>query len=141
MALFICRNKWEKKDQLTCFNINSHNQFRGDRTGFSHSGVEECPRKKHRNKSGTRILIADAINASARKIQKVESGVSLRCARSILVHTSHYSRLKKPTTPLATQKRLPRTGVYITCRTCHYAYARQTQGNFRGKRRKEIKRK
>ena len=42
----------------------------------------------------------------------VKSGVSLRCARSILVHTSHYSRLKKPTTPLATQKRLPR--VYYT---------------------------
>ena len=35
----------------------------------------------------------------------MKSGVSLRCARSILVHTSHYSRLEKPTTPLATQER------------------------------------
>ena len=38
----------------------------------------------------------------------VKSGVSLRCDRSTLVHTSHLSRLKTPIASLATQKRLPR---------------------------------
>ena len=53
--------------------------------------------------------IACALNASTRKILKVKSGVRLRCARSVLVQTSQYSRLdRKPATPLATQKRLPR---------------------------------
>ena len=55
---------------------------------------------------------ADATHASARNVQNVESEVSLRCARPILVHTSHYSRLKIPTTPVATQKILP--GIYYT---------------------------
>ena len=40
--------------------------------------------------------------------QIVKSGASLRCARSILVHASDYSRRKKPTISLATQGRLPR---------------------------------
>ena len=39
--------------------------------------------------------IADPIHASARKLQKMKSGVSLRRARSMLLHTLHYSRLKK----------------------------------------------
>ena len=43
---------------------------------------------------------------------KVKSGVSLRCARSMPVHTSHYSRLEKPTIPIATQRRLPHIGLY-----------------------------
>ena len=78
--------------------FNSHNQVRGHRTGSSRSGAEEHPREKTQNKPKVvhAYIIADAIHASSRKIQKVESGVSLRCARSILVHTSHYSRLKKP---------------------------------------------
>ena len=41
------------------------------------------------------------------KYIKVKSGVSLRCARSRPVHTSHYSRLEKPNIPIATQGRLP----------------------------------
>ena len=57
-------------------------------------------------------ITADAIHTSTRNIYKVKSGVSLRCVRSILVHTSHYSRLEKPTIPLATQERLPR--IYCT---------------------------
>ena len=53
-------------------------------------------------------ITADAIHASTRNM-KVKSGVSLlRCARSVLVHTSHYSRLEKSTIPLATQEKLPR---------------------------------
>ena len=39
----------------------------------------------------------------------VKSGGSLRLARSTLVHASHNSCLRTPTTSLATQKRLPRT--------------------------------
>ena len=38
----------------------------------------------------------------------VKSGVSLRCARSMPVHTYHYSRLEKQTIPIATQGTLPR---------------------------------
>ena len=41
-------------------------------------------------------ITADAIHAST-KTTKMKSGVSLRCARSILVHMSYYSRLEKPT--------------------------------------------
>ena len=71
---------------------------------------------------------------------KSETGSSLRCARSMPAHTSHYSRLEKPTIPLATQKRLLRTW-YITCSTYHYAYAQQTQVNWKEetKNKKEIK--
>ena len=41
-------------------------------------------------------------------IHKIKSGVSLQCARFILVHTTHYLRLEKPAILLATHKRLPR---------------------------------
>ena len=53
----------------------------------------------------------------------MKSGVTLRCARSILVHTSHYSRLEKTTIPLATQD----YHVILQVVFYHYAYARQTQ--------------
>ena len=59
--------------------------------------------------------------------KKVKSGVSLRCARSILVHTSHYSRL---VIPFATQERRPRV-YYTFFSTYHYPYARQTQVNWK----------
>ena len=62
------------------------------------------------------------------------------------MHTSHYSRLEKPTIPLATQKDYH---VYITRSIYHYAYARQTQVKWKretqnkkedkGKERKEKK--
>ena len=74
--------------------------------------LRNTPGKKHKPKVVHAYITADAINASGRSIQKVKSGVSLRCARSILLHTSHYSRLEKPTIRLATQKRLPR--IYYT---------------------------
>ena len=48
------------------------------------------PGKKHKPTAEHAYITADAIHASAGNI----SGVSLRCARSILVHTSHYSRLE-----------------------------------------------
>ena len=41
------------------------------------------------------------------KYTEVKSGATLRCARSILVHTSHYSRLEKATIQLVTKKRPP----------------------------------
>ena len=71
-------------------------------------------------------VIANAINASARKNKKVASGVSIRCARSILVDTCHFSRLEKTTIPLATHEDYH---VHITHGTYNYAYARQTQVN------------
>ena len=53
------------------------------------------------------------------RYKKVKSGVSLRCARSILVHAFHYSRLEKPTIPLAARTRLPGTstafGLFCVC--------------------------
>ena len=49
------------------------------------------------------------------------------------MHTSHYSRLEKPTIPLATQD----YHVYIARSTYHYAYTRQTQVN----RKKETKKR
>ena len=58
----------------------------------------------------------------------MKSGVSLRCARSTLVDTSHYSRVEKPT------YRLPPKNDYHVCiarSTYHYAYARQTQVSWR----------
>ena len=36
--------------------INSHNQVRGHRTGYSHSGTEEYSRGKTQTKGGTRII-------------------------------------------------------------------------------------
>ena len=96
-----------------CSHINSRNQVRGHRTGSSHSGAEEYPREKHKQtKGGTRIYHSWRNSCLHQKHIKVKSGVSLRCARSILVHTSHYLRLEKPTIPLATQERLPR--IYYT---------------------------
>ena len=83
-----------------CSYINSHSQVRGHRTGSSRSGAEEYPREKHKPKVVHAYITADAIHASTRNIYsgvKVKSGVSLRCARSILVHTSQCSRLEKPT--------------------------------------------
>ena len=92
-----------------CSHIHSHNQVRGHRTGSSHSGVEEYPREKHKQnqKWYTHISLQTQFMPSPKEFETVKSGVSLRCARSILVHTSHYSRLKTPTTLLATQKGLP----------------------------------
>ena len=55
------------------------------------------------------------------------------------VHTGAYVSLLapgKPTIPLATQERLLRI---ITRSTYHYAYARQTQINWKKKQRKERK--
>ena len=41
-----------------CSHKNSRYQVRGHRTGFSHSGVEEYPRKKIKQTThGTRILV------------------------------------------------------------------------------------
>ena len=92
-----------------CSHINSHNQVRGHRKGSSYSGAAEYPREKHKQPKVVHAYItADAIHASTRNIYiNVKSGVSLRCARSIPVRTSHYSRLEKPIIPLATQEKLP----------------------------------
>ena len=71
------------------------------------------------------------------KYKKVKSGVGLRCARSILVHTSHYSRLKKPDyTACRTQRRLPR--IHYTCYTYHDAYARQTKASWKKEEKRKI---
>ena len=56
----------------------------------------------------------------------------------VLVHTSHYSRLEKPTLlPFATQEDYH---VYDIARsTCHHAYARQTQVSIGKNESKKIK--
>ena len=97
---------------------------------------------KHKQTKGGACITADAIRAfNSRNIYKERSGVSVRCARSILLHTSHYLRPEKPTTrytachPKKTTTYLAR-GVYITRSTCHYAYPRQTQVNWKKKLRR-----
>ena len=69
--------------------------------------LRNTPGRKHKPKVVHAYITAEAIHASARNILKVKSGDGLRCVRSILVHTVHYSRLEKPTIPLATQKKIP----------------------------------
>ena len=64
--------------------------------------------KTHTTQGGTRIYHSWRNSCLHQKHIKVKSGVSLRCARPRLVHTSHYPRLEKPTIPIATQGRLPR---------------------------------
>ena len=49
--------------------FNSHNQVRGHKTGSSHSGAEEYPRKKHTQPKVVHAYItADAIHASTRNV-------------------------------------------------------------------------
>ena len=86
-----------------CSHINSH-QVRGRRAGSSHSGAEEYlqeTKTQAKTKVVHAFIAADDIHTSVRKVYRVKSGVSLRCTRSVLVHTLHYSRPKQPTTPLA----------------------------------------
>ena len=99
--------------------------------------------KTQTTQGGTRIYHSWRNSCLHQKHIIVISGVSLRCARSIPVHTSHYSRLGKPTIPLATLD----YQVYIKCSIYNYAYARPTQVNWKreaktrkkekGKKRKE----
>ena len=128
----------EKSQNCYCCGarLHSHNQVRGHRTGSSHSGAEEYPRDKTQTKPKVvhAYIIADAIHASARKIIKVKSGVSPRCARSILVHTSHYSRLKKRLHRLPPRKD---HHVCVTRGSYHYAYARQTQVKWKTEKKKK----
>ena len=71
--------------------------------------LRNTPGKKTRTTRGsTRIYHSWRNSCLHQKQLKVNSGVSQRCARSIPVHTSHYSCLQKPTTPFPTQERLPR---------------------------------
>ena len=125
---------------------SSHNQVRGHRTGSRHSGSEEYLRKKSQTRrwcTGHRLYnTAYAIHASASNIYKVKSGVSLPCARSILVHTSHYYSSVAPGktnyTPLATHEILPR--VQYTMRSNYHAFARQTQVNLKQNQKRKMKR-
>ena len=60
--------------------------------------VRNASGMKHLQTKCGASITADAIHASSRNIYKVKSGVSVRCARSILLHTSHYLRLENPIT-------------------------------------------
>ena len=96
-----------------CYHINSHNQVRVYRAGSSHSGSEEYPQgQSTTTKGGTRIYHSRRNSCLRQKHKEVKAVASLRCARSILVHTFHHSRRRKPNIPLATQERLPR--IYYT---------------------------
>ena len=77
--------------------------------------LSNTPGKKAQTKTGTRIYHGWRNSCSPENYKKVKSGVSPRCARSIPVHVLYVSFIapeKNPTTPLATQKRLPR--IYYT---------------------------
>ena len=106
----------------------------------SHSGVEEYPRKKTQTKPKVLhayYIIAGTIHTSTRKVWKKKSGVSLRCARSILLHSSHYSRLKITTTPLACHpEKNPTYILHVVPITTHTHVRRRSIG----KKKKEKKR-
>ena len=95
--------------------------------------------KKHKQnqKWYTHISCLTQFMPPPEKRNKVKSGVSLRCARCILAHTSHYSRLKKPDYTACPPEKTTVYHVYITRGTYRYAYARQTQVNW--KKHKKIK--
>ena len=64
------------------------------RTGSIHSGAEEYPRENtHTTRGGTRIYHISCLH---QKHLKVESGVSLRCARSMPALTSTWQIHTKP---------------------------------------------
>ena len=132
-------------DCCCCSHINSHNQVRGHRTGSSHSGAEEYPRKKHeQTKGGARIPGISQLTQFMPPPETYKSEIGSQptmCQVRTGVYVSLHSRLEKPTIPLATQERLPR--IYCTYSTYHYAYARQTQANWKKetKKRKEDKEK
>ena len=88
--------------------------------------------QKGGGRGGGRRIDHSSRNSCLQKHIKVKSGVSLRCARSILVHTSPYSRLENRL------YRLPPKNdyyVYIARSAYHYACARQTQVNWRKKKK------
>ena len=64
--------------------------------------LKNTPRgKTQTTQGGTRMYHSWHNSCLHQKHINVKSGVSLRCARSRPVHTSHYSRLKKPNIPIA----------------------------------------
>ena len=122
-----------------CSHINSHNQVRGHRTGSSHSGAEEYPREKHKQPKVVHAYItADVIHASTRNIKKGnrESVYDVPglywCIR--LITRAWKNRLHR----LPPKKDYH---VYITRNIYHYAYARQTQVNWKKKQKTNKKRK
>ena len=124
-----------------CSHINSHNQVRGHRTGSSHSGAEEYPRRKTQTNQRwyTHISQLTQFMPPPETINR-ESAYDVP-GLSILVHTSHYSRLGKPTIPFATQERLARMYcsymiVPITTRTHD---RRKSIGKKKQRNKKEIK--
>ena len=71
---------------------------------------------------------------------KVKSGVSLQCARSIPVHTSHYSRLEKPT--IYSDCHLSKTTAYIlhvVFNTTHTHDRRKSIGEKKHRKKNKIK--
>ena len=64
-------------------------------TGSSNSGAEEHPRGKTQTTQRWYTHISQLTQfMPPPETYKSEIGISLRCARSIPVHTSHYSRLE-----------------------------------------------
>ena len=83
---------------LVLFSRNPHNEVRGHRTGSSLSGVEEYPREKTHTQNQTcypHVSLLTQFMPLPEEYKKVKSRVSRRCSRSMLVHTSHYSRLNR----------------------------------------------
>ena len=96
-----------------CSHINSHNQVRGHRTGSSHSGAEEYPRKKtHNPRWYTHISQLTQFMPPPETYKSEIGSQSTMCQVQAGAYTLHYSRLEKPNIPIATQGRLPR--IYYT---------------------------
>ena len=102
-----------------CSHINSHNQVRGHRTGSSHSGAEEYPREKHEQKQGCTRTYHGWRNPCLHQKHKIVKSI-VRTAISILVHTSHYSRLEKTTIYTACHPRKTTTNIlHVVSITTH----------------------
>ena len=70
---------------------------------------------------------------------RVNSGVSLRCARFIQVHTYHYLRLEKLTTPLATSRKTTTYIFHVVSITTHTHDRHKSIAKEKRKTRKEDK--
>ena len=110
-----------------CSRFSFHNQVRGHRTGSNHSGAEKNANNKAQTNQRWYTHVSELTHVMPPpETYKMKSGVYLRCARSILVHMSHYWRQEYDFTACHPRK----TTEYIL----HVvSYARQTEDN-----RKEI---
>ena len=104
--------------------------------------LRDTPGKNTTTQGGTRIYHSRRISCLHQEHIKVKSGVSLRCARSIPVRTSHYSCLEKMTTYTACHSRKTTTYIlHVVSITTHTHDRRKSIGKNKRRREKKIKKR